>query len=307
MTYFFFFFQTCENKNPGQDVTLTSKIQEEEQFENIYDYIDNNLSSVAPREHKEVQLSGHSPEENSLLGTSGAESPVKRPPQARPLPPIPQIEKERQRMEENSEHNVTRLRMLQSETQNPKFQTPDEGSRGNTLGAGQEIPFDIEKNTCLTALWQETEKQPWLLSARGFMSKTEAETKPMLCALDVDFSLGEPPDVRELLPTAGFEAAPPRPPKPTKETKDGTKYNEMSSINSREIEEGYEIDLKRLEVRDEVLGEGEFGIVYKGRYYCKDNKAINVAVKQVKGMYAHSKFIPFVGYTASQIAQDKIV
>ena len=82
-------------------------------------------------------------------------------------------------------------------------------------------------------------------------------------------SLGEPPDVRELLPTADFEAAPPRPPKPTKETKDGAKYNEISSINSRESEEDYKIDLKRLAVRDQVLGEGEFGIVYKGRYYRK--------------------------------------
>ena len=210
-------------------------------------------------------------------------------------------------MEENSEHNVTCLRMLQSETQNPNFQTPDEGYRGNILGAGQDIPLDIEKNTCLTAVWQETEEEPWLLPARGSMSETEAETKPMLSALGVDLSHGEPPNVGELLPTADFEAAPPRPPKPTKQTKDGAKYNEISSINSREIEVDYEIDLKRLEVRDEVLGEGEFGIVYKGRYYCKDNTAINVAVKQLKGMYVDSKFIPFVGYTISQIAQDKIV
>ena len=187
-------------------------------------------------------------------------------------------------MEENSEHNVTCLRMLQSETQNPNFQTPVKGSRGNIL-EGQDIPLDVEKNACLTAVWQETEKEHWLLPARGSMSETEAETKPMLSALGVDFSLGEPPNVRELLPTADFEAAPPRPPTPTKETKDGAKYNEISSINSREIEEDYEIDLERLEVRDEVLGEGEFGIVYKGRYYCKDNKAINVAVKQLKGMH----------------------
>ena len=161
----------------------------------------------------------------------------------------------------------------------------------------------------LTAVWLETEKEPWLSPARGSMSETEAEIKPMLSALGVDFSLGEPPDVGELLLTADFEAAPPRPPKPTKETKNGAKYNEMSSINSREIEEDYKIDLKRLEVRDEVLGEGEFGTVYKGRYYCKDNKAINVAVKQLKGKYVNSEFIPFVGYTASisQIAQDKIV
>ena len=139
-----------------------------------------------------MQLSGHSPEENPLLGTSGAESPVKRPPQARPLPPIPQIEKDIQRMEENLEHNVTRLRMLPSETQNPNFQTPDEGSRGNVLGAGQDIPLDIGKNTCLTVVWQETEEEPWSLPPRGSMSETEAETKPMLSALSVKFTWGAP-------------------------------------------------------------------------------------------------------------------
>ena len=247
-----------------------------------------------------MQLSGHSPEENPLLGTSGAESPVKRSPQARPLPPISQIEKERQRMEENSEHTVTCLRMLQSETQNLNFQTPDKGSRGYILGAEQDIPLDIEKNTCLTAVWQDTEEEPSLLPARGSISETEAEAKPMLSALGVDFSLGEPPNVRELLLTPDFEAAPPRPAKPTKKTKEGTKYDENCSIYSQEIEKDYEIDLKRLEVRDEVLGEGEFGIVYKGLYYCKDNKAINVAVKQLKGMYVDGELIPCVGYTTSQ-------
>ena len=78
-------------------------------------------------------------------------------------------------MEEKFEHNVTRLRMLQSETQNPDFETPDEGSRGNVLGAGQHIPLDNGKNTCLTAVWQETEEEPWSLPGRGCMSETEAE------------------------------------------------------------------------------------------------------------------------------------
>ena len=160
--------------------------------------------------------------------------------------------------------------------------------------------MDIQKNSCLAAAWQETEKEPWLLPARGSMSETEAETKPMLSALCVDFSPGEPPNVRELLPTADLEAAPPRPAKPTKATKEGTKYDESCSIYSQEIEEDYEIDLKRLEVRDEVLGEGEFGIVYKGLYYCKDDKAINVAVKQLIGMYVDSELIPCVRYTTSK-------
>ena len=194
-------------------------------------------------------------------------------------------------MEDKSEHKVTCLRMLQSETHNPNFQTPDKGSKGNML-QGQDIPLTIEKNTGLIAVWQETEKEPGLLPSRGSMSEPKAEKKPMLSALDVDISPGEPPKVKELLTTPDFEVTPPRPPKPTKETKKGTKYNESSSINSQEIEEGYEIDLKRLEVRDEVLGEGEFGIVCKGRYHCKDTTVIDVAVKQLKGMYVDSEFIP---------------
>ena len=38
-----------------------------------------------------------------------------------------------------------------------------------------------------------------------------------------------------------------------------------------------------------MLGEGEFGIVYKGRYHGKDTKVIDVAVKQLKGMYVDSE------------------
>ena len=246
-----------------------------------------------------MPLSGHSAEEHPLLGTSAAEIPVKKPPQARPLPPIPHIEKEGQRNKENSEDNTTSLSMLQSESQNPNFQTPDNGRQSNIL-EGRGIPLDIEKNTGLNAVLQETGKEPWLLPSSGSMSETEAETKPMLSILSVNFSHGELPEVRELLPTPDFDAAPPRPPKPTRETEEGTKYNESSSINSQEIEEDYEIDLKRLEVHDEVLGEGEFGIVYKGRYHGKDTKVIDVAVKQLKGMYVDSKFIPCVGYAASQ-------
>ena len=40
--------------------------------------------------------------------------------------------------------------------------------------------------------------------------------------------------------------------------------------------------MENLEVLDEVLGEGEFGIVYKGRYG-KDGNVTDVAVKKLKG------------------------
>lgn len=63
------------------------------------------------------------------------------------------------------------------------------------------------------------------------------------------------------------------------------KKNDYSLQNILEdYEEGWEIDSKSLEVfRDKVLGQGEFGIVYKGHYRKKDGNVIDVAVKQLKG------------------------
>ena len=49
---------------------------------------------------------------------------------------------------------------------------------------------------------------------------------------------------------------------------------------SRETVEGF--DNMENEVLDEVLGEAEFGIVYKGRYG-KDGNVTDVAVKKLKG------------------------
>jgi len=262
-----------------QSLSLTERIQEEDQLENIHVYIDNNPPSVTPQ----VPQSGNSPDQNPFLGV---ESQVKKPLKAIPQRPIPQIDNESQIIDGNSEHNVMRLDMFRSETQNPHFQTAEKEGRGNIL-KGQDIPIDFENNTDLIAVWQETEKEDGLLPSRGSMSEPEAETKTMLRALGAGFSPGqELPKVKELLPTPDFEATPLRPPRSPKETKAGTKYNEDSFINSQEIEEDYEIDLKRLEVREELLGEGEFGIVYKGRYHCENDKAVYVAVKQLKGMYS---------------------
>ena len=55
---------------------------------------------------------------------------------------------------------------------------------------------------------------------------------------------------------------------------------------SQETEEGSK-NLENLEVFDEILGEGEFGIVYKGRYGGKDGNIIDVAVKKLKGRYTN--------------------
>ena len=52
----------------------------------------------------------------------------------------------------------------------------------------------------------------------------------------------------------------------------------------RDNSENWEIDLERLELfHDEILGEGEFGVVYKGRYRGEDEQIFDVAVKELKG------------------------
>ena len=48
-------------------------------------------------------------------------------------------------------------------------------------------------------------------------------------------------------------------------------------------------NMENLEVLDEILGEGEFGIVYKGRYGRKDGNVIDVAVKKLKGTQNRSE------------------
>ena len=64
--------------------------------------------------------------------------------------------------------------------------------------------------------------------------------------------------------------------------------DEQQVISSKETKEGCE-NLENLEVFDEILGEGEFGIVYKGRYGGKDGNMTDVAVKKLKGTYTTSK------------------
>lgn len=64
--------------------------------------------------------------------------------------------------------------------------------------------------------------------------------------------------------------------------------DEQRKITSLETEEGYE-NLENLEVFDEILGEGEFGIVYKGRYGGKDGNMTDVAVKKLKDPSAIAK------------------
>lgn len=63
---------------------------------------------------------------------------------------------------------------------------------------------------------------------------------------------------------------------------DSSESRENIRIDQK-VANGWEINLNRLEVKDEVLGEGQFGIVYKGQYCREDGKVMDVAVKQLKG------------------------
>ena len=58
----------------------------------------------------------------------------------------------------------------------------------------------------------------------------------------------------------------------------------LTSLNTA-LEEECAKDVDDLEVLEEVLGQGEYGIVYKGRCGRKNGNVIDVAVKKLKGMH----------------------
>lgn len=58
----------------------------------------------------------------------------------------------------------------------------------------------------------------------------------------------------------------------------------LTSLNTA-LEEECAKDVDDLEVLEEVLGEGEYGIVYKGRCGRKNGNVIDVAIKKLKGMH----------------------
>lgn len=147
-----------------------------------------------------------------------------------------------------------------------------------------------------------------------------SEGHPLLGELTVEIPARKSPKARQFCPIAGLGDTPPkRPPKlrrkestehkvrcwyamesrsrDPKLKKSDTLNSKDSGYDSTESREniyldqeialenngGWEIDLNRLEVKTEVLGEGQFGIVYKGRYCRDDGNVIDVAVKQLKG------------------------
>ena len=66
---------------------------------------------------------------------------------------------------------------------------------------------------------------------------------------------------------------------------DSYKHGDQMLTSLNIAPEECEKDLDDLEVLEEVLGEGEYGIVYKGRCGRKNGNIIDVAVKKLKGMH----------------------
>ena len=66
---------------------------------------------------------------------------------------------------------------------------------------------------------------------------------------------------------------------------DSYKHGDQMLTSLNIAPEECEKDLDDLEVLEEVLGEGEYGIVYKGRCGRKNGNVIDVAIKKLKGMH----------------------
>ena len=181
--------------------------------------------------------------------------------------------------------------------------TPLREDTGNT--------FDPAKGPAESLIpFQESEK----IQLPGV--EIHSEEHPLLGELTVEIPAGKFPQARQFCPIAGLGDTPPkRPPKPRR--KESTEHKVLCScvmktrsrepkleksdtLNSKdsgydssestenicldqEINECCEIDLNRLEVKSEVLGEGHFGIVHKGQYCRDDGSVVDVAVKQLKG------------------------
>ena len=66
---------------------------------------------------------------------------------------------------------------------------------------------------------------------------------------------------------------------------DSCKHGDQMLTSLNITLEECEKDVDDLEVLEEVLGEGEYGIVYKGRCGGKNGNIIDVAIKKLKGMH----------------------
>ena len=66
-------------------------------------------------------------------------------------------------------------------------------------------------------------------------------------------------------------------------------------LKEMEIDRNWEIPRERLEITEEKLGGGEFGVVKKGIYSRRDETELPVAVKMLKGLKSFAKlFLKFI-------------
>ncbi|XP_078346182.1 uncharacterized protein LOC144631592 isoform X3 [Oculina patagonica] len=277
-----------DNENPEPRETYNRSSQEENQQENTYDYVDDQsyALSMAP-ENEKVQFSSHKSEESPLLDTLRVDLPARKPSQARPLPPTPEVDDAGTKMEWNSGQKIMCSSMLQFGSQNLDFESPeastleqkDDGcDLRERKGSIQCSPTPRRPPKPRKELQENTEDNGMSLPMLQLGSQSTKYETSETSTLDKKEGC-DTPETRD-----GNQHSPALrwPPKPRNGLKVDTKHNELRFTESQEMEEDYEIDLKRLEIQDEVLGEGEFGIVYKGNYHCEDEKVIDVAVKQLK-------------------------
>ena len=226
-----------------------------------------------------MKFAGHSSEEEPLSDTFHVDLPPKKPPQARPLPPTPDAQNTSSTVFWNSEQNVTPASYMQSGSQNHDFESSENRMESSRAIADRRESSQRSPPTCRPPKPRKEIKENTEEGQTRILEISEAN---ILHRKNGDF------DGQEKRGSVQDSQAPLRPPEPTKGVKVNTEHNEMCCIKSPEMEEGGEIHLERLEIHDKVLGEGEYGIVCKGSYRFNDEKSIDVAVKQLKGMYEDS-------------------
>ena len=266
-------------------------MQKENREESTNDLIETEsyASSTAPCKSEEVcrQFAGHGSEEEPLLNKLLVDRPARKPTQARLLPPTPDAQNASSSMTWNSNHNVTRLSDMQSRSQNHDSESSKTDTQNRMEGghdiADRRVSSQRSPPPCRSPKHRKENKEN---AGRDQTPNREISEGSILHRKEGDC------DGQERKGSVQHSPAPPRPPKPRKEVKVNTEHDENGCIKLPENEEHGEIYLERLEIHDKVLGKGEYGIVYKGSYRLNDEKVIDVAVKQLKGMCVDSKIIP---------------
>ena len=262
-------------------MTYNRSLQEENQEEYTYNVTDtlSHASTKVHPENEEVQISFPNSEDNPFLDTLRVDHPPKNHPKARSLLADQEDHDASPKMRWDSvEQNLVRSPVLQSGSQSHDFDS-SEAANHYEMEGGCDAPGrkDSTQRSLPPGRYPNPRKKTKENTGGGQTPNLE-KSEASIHRKDGDC------DNHSLVPS--------KPPNPKKQGNANTEHNDMCCIKLPEIEEDDEIHLKRLEIHDKVLGEGEYGIVYKGSYRRNDEKVIDVAVKQLKGMYLDSEFIP---------------